>query len=364
MKASGTIRKKRGTWWARINYKDPLTGKRRDVERKARTKTEAADIRDQMMAELRATNGASVTVGNLTFKDLADLYRKTYLIPPRYIDDQKVDGLRGYKTLRSQLKPLEAHFGIKRVKEISYLDLREFRLKRLDQKVRGKQRSLAAVHRELSLMRRMLNIAKQMRWIVTNPFELGDSLIRPANEVQRQRILTADEEKALIAACSDEQRLHLKTVVICALDTGMRLGEILKLEWADVDLDAGLLHVQTMNTKTLRPREIGLTLRLSLELRKHRLRTGADLNGGVFGKLGCVKRSFTTARRIAKLENVRFHDLRHTAATRLVQGGLSLPEVGRVLGHTEPRTTYRYTNLDVSTRQRAAEILTSYQTSG
>lgn len=76
----------------------------------------------------------------------------------------------------------------------------------------------------------------------------------------------------------------------------------------------------------------------------------------VFGITDNVKRSFTAARNAAGLSDVRFHDLRHTAATRLVRGELPLPEVGRILGHTQPKTTYRYVNADASTASRAAAI--------
>lgn len=82
--------------------------------------------------------------------------------------------------------------------------------------------------------------------------------------------------------------------------------------------------------------------RLAIEL--ERMKSGApdDPDGLVFGILDNVKRSFTAARSKAGLKDVRFHDLRHTAATRLVGAHIPLSEVGRVLGHTQANTTYRY----------------------
>lgn len=77
----------------------------------------------------------------------------------------------------------------------------------------------------------------------------------------------------------------------------------------------------------------------------------------VFGITDTVKRSWATAKRVAGVTDLRFHDLRHTCATRLVQGGLPIAEVSRILGHTSIVTTFRYTNADDSTLDRAVAIL-------
>ena len=79
-------------------------------------------------------------------------------------------------------------------------------------------------------------------------------------------------------------------------------------------------------------------------------------NGLVFGITDNVKRSFAGARSDAGLKDVRLHDLRHTAATRLVGAHIPLSEVGRVLGHTQANTTYRYVNANVETAKRAAAL--------
>jgi integrase len=76
----------------------------------------------------------------------------------------------------------------------------------------------------------------------------------------------------------------------------------------------------------------------------------------VFGILDNVKRSFTAARSKAGLNDLRFHDLRHTAATRLVGAHIPLSEVGRVLGHSQASTTYRYVNANVETAKRPRQL--------
>jgi integrase len=77
----------------------------------------------------------------------------------------------------------------------------------------------------------------------------------------------------------------------------------------------------------------------------------------VFGIESNVTKSFSTARRLAGLSDVRFHDLRHTHASRLVAAHIPLSEVGRALGHTQPSTTYRYVNTNIETAQRIANVL-------
>ena len=80
----------------------------------------------------------------------------------------------------------------------------------------------------------------------------------------------------------------------------------------------------------------------------------------MFGTLDNVKRSFTAARSAAGLNDVRFHDLRHTAATRLVGAHIPISEVGRILGHTQTNTTYRYVNANAETAKRAAAALDAF----
>jgi integrase len=199
----------------------------------------------------------------------------------------------------------------------------------------------------------MLSIALREGWILRHPFSGSDTIISPSDETKRTRILSRDEELLLLDAC-DERRAKLKPIIICALDTGMRRGEILSLRWRDVDLENKRINIQAMNTKTLRARSVPITSRLLDELKTLPRR---DPSGRVFGVTDTVKRSWATAKRIAGITDLKFHDLRHTCATRLVQGGLPLAEVSRVLGHSSITTTFRYANVDDTTFDRALTIL-------
>lgn len=119
-----------------------------------------------------------------------------------------------------------------------------------------------------------------------------------------------------------------------------------------------MITVRAFNTKTMRERRVAMTARLAGELEA--LRTGLKETGErdplVFG-LDEVRRSFAGACEAAAVTGLRFHDLRHTAASRLVSRHIPLAEVGKRLGHTQPSTTWRYVNTDDHAARRAAAAL-------
>jgi len=132
---------------------------------------------------------------------------------------------------------------------------------------------------------------------------------------------------------------------------------MLKLRWEDVDLDNRIITIQSFNTKTMKERHVSMTSRLANELGALWEISPKDNNVLVFGILNNVKRSFMSVRKIAGLTDVRFHDLRHSHASRLTAANIPLAEVGRVLGHTQANTTYRYVNANIETVRRASAVL-------
>lgn len=384
------------TWWARVTYVDQVTGKRRDRQRRAESRAHAKELMQELVAEYDATGGRSLENGRKTFAELADHYEQHYLKPAVYIDGRKVAGVRSLVPAKAALSALKAHFGVRPLRGISYGDILEFRAARLKAPTRGDiaqhevelkkdpdaelrvTRTIAAVNRELELLRRMLNVAQREGWILRNPMRAGDPLISKADERKRQRILTREEETRLLEACGERmmtytrqgkkivahdkggRRAHLRAIIICALDTGMRRGEIITLRWRDVDFDNRVINIQAFNTKTMRERQVSMTTRLALELERLYEMSPKRPDGLVFGIINNVKRSFTSVRHAAGLDDLRFHDLRHTAATRLVGAHIPLSEVGRVLGHTQANTTYRYVNANVETARRAAAALDAF----
>lgn len=355
------VAKGKVTWWARITYTDPVTGKRHDRQRRAESKSHAKDLVQDLIAEVDKTGGRSLAKEHMTFLDLATYFEREYLKPAEYVDGRKVAGVRSIVPAKVTVRALKDHFGKRQLRGITHSDIREFRAIRLATKTRAKkQRSIAAVNRELEKMRRLLNIAEREGWLLRNPMRNGDPLISVADERKRERILTREEELRLLAACENRYRKHLRPIVICALDTGMRRGEIFGLKWSDVDFEERVLTIRAFNTKTMKERQVSLTTRLMIELEKLWEESPKNRDFLVFGFTDNVKKSWTSVRTKAGLPDVRFHDLRHTSATRLVAAHLPLPEVGRVLGHTQANTTYRYVNANIETTRRAAAALDAF----
>jgi integrase len=388
-------------WVARCIYLDE-NGKRREKTKEARTEAEAKDFQREFEAQFKRSGGRELEAARMTFNELADYYEKHFAKAAEYIGDRKVAGLRSVAAVKTYLSVLREHFGHRKLKTITYGHLRDFRALRLKTPtVHGKQRSIGAVNRELACLRRMLNVAQSEGWIPKNPFGNGAALIHTADESKRQRILSVAEEKRLLAAAEAGEGLFLKEIIICALDTGMRLGEILKLVWADVDFETDSIFVKAYNTKTATPKTVPMTARLRAALKTvlavrlidetrqiradwDAMREDSHLSDNrhisiskyiapdiendkgeiddklVFGIKSNVKRSWATARRKTGLEDLRFHDLRHTTGTRLDRQGLSQAAIARALGHQQTSTTYRYINSDAESLQIVRQAMESY----
>ena len=356
---SGSIRKRDGLLYARVTFFDD-NGKRREKWKRADNRSHAKELIKEMLRDLDDHGPEIFDNEKMTFADLAEHYKKTYLIAPQYIDGRKIAGRRDWKRFRQILEVLKNHFGKDLLKSISYSDVEYFRNVRLNTKTkRGSQRSITTVNRELALLRRVFNVAARNRWMLRNPFGCGEPLIHPGDEKARERIITIEEEERLLAACSGP-RSHILPIIIAALDTGMRIGEILKLTWEDIDFENRIVTAHTLKTKIMSLRQLAMTPRLFVALIESYERSTKEPTDLVFGITNTIKTAFNTARALAGLPDVRIHDLRHTAATRLVQGHIPLAEVGRILGHTQPSTTYRYVNANVDTARRAADVLASF----
>lgn len=346
-----------GRWHARAFFQDQTTGKWREKWKVAENKTHAKQLLREMYSELDLHGPATLELERRTFHDLAEMYQQRYLVPPVYVQGRKVAGLRSHEESKALLRPLVAFFGRRLIRSVTFADLEDFKQDRLRTPSKRGQRLPASVNRELALLRRMLMVAHREGWILKNPFHAGDSLISTADERQRDRVLTKEEETRLLEACSAPKCGHLRAVLIFALDTGCRFGEIRTLSWSDFDFESGIITIQALNAKTARQRKIKATGRVMTELRNLWDLSAQIEQSTVFGIATNIKRSFETVCRIAGVEGFQFRDCRHTFATRLHRAGLQIAEVARLLGHADIKTTYRYLNLAPDTLDRAADIL-------
>lgn len=365
-------RKYEGVIWRKIKGKEvpfarvywiDSAGQKRRTERQAKTVSEARQFRLDILKELE--QGPEVfEAAKLTFRELAGKFEEKKLVEPIYVGDTRIKGQRTWQQQRGFLKPLVAYFGNFLVRKITYEHLIEYRQKRFETPTRrGGQRSISQVNRELSLMRSIFTYAKRLNIVTRSPFDAGESLISLADETRRDRILTPDEEKALLAQCIG-QRAHLRYIVIAALDTGMRKGELLQLRWIDIDFEKKVIVVRSTTTKTRRSRTIGMTARLTATLAELLELTQGGEWDFVFGGIKDCKKAFRAACQDAKIADLRFHDLRHTATTRLVQSGASPSITMKMTGHTQFATFARYVNPDANAAREAAAFLDNFNQKG
>lgn len=341
------------------------SGKKRQFLAKAKNRTEAKQLVKKLESKYSAGGAAAISGDRMTFRDVARRYKERKLIPAEFHGTgegrRKIAGLKSLKGPTGYLNTLVNHFGARFLRDITHADVEDFKLSRLRQPVgTNRPRAVASVNRELELLRAVLRFAKRQRWIQTSPFEEGHPLISKADESRRERTLSYAEEDLLLAACTD-RRAHLRPILICAIDTGMRRGEIFKLEQRDIDLIGGTVTVRAQNSKTDRKRVIPImTPRLRVELENLIAALPGDPNVRVFGISDTIKTSFGNARAAAGISDFRFHDCRHTATTRMIAAGIPATEVMKITGHTQITTFLRYLNPTDQSRTRAAELLAGY----
>jgi len=195
--------------------------------------------------------------------------------------------------------------------------------------------------RELQLLGHVFSIAIR-EWgvrVPTNPVSL---IRKPTSGKARDRVLTTPERTALIAACNQCQNPWIKPVVVFALETAARRGEILALQWNDVDFAHRTAMLQV--TKTGQPRRVPLSAACVGMLES----LPRSVDGRVFPvSMEALKQAYERAVARAGINNFTFHDLRHDALTRLAKHGLSILELRAISGHTTANMLQRYVSIDV-----------------
>jgi integrase len=355
---TGWVTQENSKWYAIYTYTD-RAGNRRKVRRTAdpNNKTAAGNLLKKLLREHDDNGPQFVQAEIRTFAQLADWYEKRYVQPPTYVNNRKVSGLRSYKSVSNRLDILRGYFGKHKLARITHQDLEDFKLARLQKKsVRKAQISITSVNRELEILRRMFSLAMRQGWIIRNPFNTGDTLISKADERSKERILTFEEEEKLLAACTGLRR-HLANIIVFSIDMGTRPNETFSLSWKDVEFGASEIVVRELNSKTAKERKVAMTARVRTSLLEIYMKSGQDPDARVFGIKDNVRKSFKGAAKDAGMPELDLYDCRHTCATRLVQAGIPIPEVARVLGHDQLSTTYRYINADSQTLRRAADAL-------
>lgn len=181
-----------------------------------------------------------------------------------------------------------------------------------------------------------------------NPF---NSIKAPVEDNGRQRRLKKGEERRLLDACDEmyKNRDELKRIILFAIETAMRAGEILSLEWHEVDFKTRSISIPKEKCKTKRARVVPITQPCMKILKEHMKATKTEEQSRVFWQWknsDLLGHRFKVITKNAGLENFRFHDLRHEAASRLFEKSrLTEVEIAYITGHSDLRTLMRYTHL-------------------
>jgi len=257
-----------------------------------------------------------------------------------FLADPETKRLRYYDDLERLLAWFVNRFGSTRALELNVLTLREAR----ESLRRGRMNATA--NRYLSALRSAWNWARASG-LVPNE-KLWPQRLMLTEPKGRTRFLTDDELRRLLGAARRHSARMLAAITL-AVATGMRQGELLRLDWSDVDFvkktvrihitkndDARTVHLPESAAEAFhelrRSRVVGVT-HIFTGRRGARL-TKAELDA-----------RWRRVKKAAKLEDFRWHDLRHTAASFLAQSGASLVEIGAVLGHRSPSVTARYAHM-------------------
>ncbi|QJY33652.1 site-specific integrase [Diaphorobacter sp. JS3050] len=224
-------------------------------------------------------------------------------------------------------------------------------------KANPKKLAPATVVRYLAILSHAFSVAvKEWEWLPESPMP---KVKKPKVSNGRVRYLSADELARLRAAAAASENKFLPTVIEVAVATGMRYSEIMNLRWRDVLTDAqGRCSLAVLEeTKNGERRGVPLlgTAQVALDALRlaHKQANGdkVSLDTLLFPSAAKkdapveLRKSWETALKRAKIEDFRFHDLRHTAASFMVQSGATAPEIAEVLGHKDLQMVKRYAHL-------------------
>jgi integrase len=350
-----------GYLYARLQYQDE-SGRWKEKLKPISDKRTAIRAVEEMRRELELYGQETLHSDKLLFQKLVTVYDENKLVEAGYENGIKISGRRSLYPVRSALKALLDHFAHRQVRGIKASDIEAYKKKRLATPLaNGNRRKIASVNRELEILRAILNFAVQNEWLIRNPFTLTKGVISKAAENERDRVLSFEEERRLLDCCVG-RKAHLKTLLICALDTAMRRGEIFKMRWRDVNFETNEIFIPQTNTKTEESRAVAMTPRLRDELLILLHVSPDDPDQTIFGITNTIKTAFKSACLVAGIADFRFHDCRHTATTRMIAAGCSYTEVMKITGHSQLKTFLRYLNISPETANAVAGRLHAFVT--
>lgn len=276
----------------------------------------------------------------IKFKDFAQVYLRDYAMVKKRAW-QSTDKVY----LNANLLP---YFGDHELTEITPLLVERFIAKRVKDGVMK-----STINRDLSCLKKMFNKAIDWNYLNENP--LTKIKLFTEKDNVRGKVLSEEEEARLLSACPP----HLKSILIFALNTGMRLGEILNLQWNRIDFEARRIRIE--KTKSGKTRFVPINDVLFDELNRLAKENGQSPFVFTNPKTGMPPTTIKTALRAAcrrsGLERIWCRDMRRTFATRILQKGADIETVRSLLGHYSISVTQRYVHSNEEKRREAVELL-------
>ena len=326
-----TARRIKGAWWVdfrfhgeRFRKKSPLDSKRGAEEYERQLRTELLLPPHEQLEQKEVPN----------FKEYINEFITTYAET-----NNKASELASKRTTaRRHLVPF---FGSLSIREIGIRHIEKYKAKKLKEGLSPK-----SINNQLTVLRKALSVAvdweliahvPRVKWLKVPPPDF--------------RFLTSEESEKLIAATPG----GFKAMVMTAVKSGLRRGELLALQWADLDLKSGLLRVKhscyrgkLTTPKNGKTRDVPLSPQLAETLKKHRHLRGSFVfcnDDGSMLTRDQVKRVVPAACKDAGLPELQWHALRHTFASQLVMAGVPMRTVQVLMGHSTLEMTCRYAHL-------------------
>lgn len=287
---------------------------------------------------------------NISFSDFTELFYEKYSKPNK----------RSHKSTDAvYLKHMKEFFGDTRITKITPLMIEDYKINRLKTgKGRNKNEKVSnrTINAELSGLRKMFNKAIDWYYAVENPVNKVDFL--KEKKSLRERILSLIEEARLLAASPE----WLRPILIVAIYTGIRKWKVLTLKWEHVDFE--LKEILVVDPKDDEDRKIPMNHIVYSTLAELRLKSKQNIYVFTNPRTGThyvePKGALTRACEEAGIEDLHFHDLRHTFASRLVANGNDLNTVKELMGHSKLTTTQRYLHSNAELKRDAVNSLAEH----
>lgn len=341
-----SVRKFRNTWWVDFRFNRQRIRKKSPDNTMAGAKSYEALLRRKLSKGEQLDSKEQVAIP--TLKDFSQKWFDTYVMNNNKYSEQRQKKI----TLRAHLIPF---FGKLKLDQINSLKIEEYKAKKIESGLAPK-----TVNNHLAILGKCLHTAEE--WIEDLPAVPKIRLLKvPPQKIE---FLSKEECELLLSGAKDQWY----EMILIAIKTGLRFGEIIGLQWQDINFNINVLTVRQSivwdivgSPKSNKERTIPLTKELSTTLARRK-----ESNGLLFirknGKSPNQETAIRTLQRICKQVGLRYigwHKLRHTFASHLAEAGVPIKAIQELLGHSNIQTTMRYAHLSPSVLEDAISKLES-----